>query len=75
VRTRNFWQKALTLALVFSFLPTIASSASKIVPGAKCKVLNQKVSAQNKSYTCIKSGKKLSWVQEVPLPKKNEKGF
>jgi hypothetical protein len=73
VRTRNFWQKALTLALVFSFLPTIASSASKIVPGAKCKVLNQKVSAQNKSYTCIKSGKKLSWVQEVSSPKKMKK--
>jgi hypothetical protein len=64
--------KGVILALALTFIPLTAVSAQKITPGLTCKVLNQKVSYQNKSYTCVQSGKKLVWNMGVnvtqPLP-------
>ena len=48
-------------------LPASAVSAQKVTPGSSCKVLNQKVVYQTKSYTCIKSGKKLVWNKGVAI--------
>lgn len=52
-----------------SFLPAMAFSAQKITPGTTCKVLKQKTIYQNKTYTCIKSGKKLVWDKGVLIVK------
>jgi hypothetical protein len=53
--------KGLLVALTLTLVPTAAYSAQKFTPGSTCKVLNQKVVYQSKTYTCIKSGKKLVW--------------
>jgi len=63
----------LLFIVVLSLIPVSAISAQKITPGSTCKVLNQKVVYQNKSYTCTKSGKKLIWnkgvaVKATPTP-------
>ena len=55
--------------LVLALLPVHAVSAQKITPGSSCKVLNQKVVYQSKTYTCIKSGKKLVWNKGVAIKK------
>ena len=64
-------KKALKITLISSLflapLPTNSSAATKITPGASCKVLNQKVTFQKKIFTCIKSGKKLIWNKGVQL--------
>jgi hypothetical protein len=51
--------------LILTVLPNSAFSAQKIVAGAACKTLNSKATANNKTYTCIKSGKKLVWNKGV----------
>ena len=51
----------ILLALTVALIPTNAVSAQEISPGSACKVLNQKVSYKNTTYSCIKSGKKLLW--------------
>ena len=61
MRIRGSLTKGLLLALTISLIPVAASSAQKVNPGSKCKVYKQKVTNQNKVYTCIKSGKKLIW--------------
>ncbi|MFM1758533.1 MAG: hypothetical protein RL193_1110 [Actinomycetota bacterium] len=73
-------KKALTIALISSLflalLPTNSSAVTKITPGASCKVLNQKVTYQNKIFTCIKlnnSGKKLIWNKGVQVKKQSPK--
>jgi hypothetical protein len=53
--------KGLLIALALTLTPATALSAQKISAGSKCKVYKQKVTYQNKSFTCIKSGKKLVW--------------
>ena len=62
---REILAKGLTAAIVLSLVPFVAFSAQKIIPGATCKVLKQKVNYLNKSYTCIKSGTKLVWNEGV----------
>ena len=57
--------KGILIALIFTFVPVSAISAQKVTPGSACKVLNQKTIYQNKSYTCIKSGKKLVWSKGI----------
>jgi hypothetical protein len=47
----------------------VAFSAQKITPGSTCKVLKQKVDYLNKTYTCTKSGKKLTWNKGVAAKK------
>lgn len=51
-------------------MPATAFSASKIVPGSKCNVFNQKVTFQNSVYTCKKIGNFLKWSKGVPIAKK-----
>ena len=65
MQTKRILAKGVLFALVIAVIPAAAASAQNIIPGSACKVLNQKISFQNKSHTCIKSGKKLIWNQGV----------
>jgi M6 family metalloprotease-like protein len=53
--------KSLLISLAFTIIPSQVHSAQKITPGAICKVNEQTVTYLKKSFTCIKSGKKLIW--------------
>ena len=55
---KQFW-----LGIVFTlFISTFpAFSASAITPGGKCPTQGIKKISNGKSFTCIKSGKKLIW--------------
>jgi len=57
------------IALAISLIPAVAISAQKINPGSKCKVFKQKVNYLERTYTCIKSGKKLVWNKGVAVAK------
>ena len=59
----------LSVILALALTPVVAVSAQKVSPGSPCKVLNQKVVYQNKTYTCVKSGKKLVWNKGVAVKK------
>ena len=65
MRIKGSIAKGLLIALAISLIPTTAISAQKITSGSKCKVQKQKVVQKNKTYTCIKSGKKLVWNKGV----------
>jgi len=69
MQLRGSFTKSLLIALAIALIPVSAISAQKITPGSTCKVLNQKVVYQNKSYTCTKSGKKLIWNKGVVVKK------
>jgi hypothetical protein len=53
----------LSLFLSFSLSPANAAAKS----GAKCKKLGSVEVVRDKSYTCIKTGKKLLWNKGVPI--------
>ena len=65
MRFKGRFTKGLLVALILTLIPITAFSAQKITPGSTCKVYKQKVTNQNKVYTCIKSGKKLVWNKGV----------
>lgn len=65
MRYRGAFAQGLLLTLSLSLIPVVATSAQKITPGSTCKVLKQKITSQNKVYTCIKSGKKFIWNKGV----------
>ena len=65
--------KALLIVLILALIPVSAISAQKITPGASCKSVNQKSVYMNKTYTCIKSGKKLVWNKGVVVKKPTPK--
>jgi hypothetical protein len=65
---KGSFAKGLLVALVLTLIPVVAFSAQKITPGSTCKVYKQKVTHQNKVYTCVKSGKKLVWNKGVAKP-------
>jgi len=67
MRFKGSFAKGLIAAVVLTLVPLEAFSAQKITPGSTCKVLNQKVVYQSKSYNCIKSGKKLVWNKGVKV--------
>ena len=69
MRIRGSIAKGLLIALAIALIPVSAVSAQKITPGSTCKVLNQKDVYQSKTYTCIKSGKKLVWNRGVVVKK------
>lgn len=69
MRIRGSLSKGLLIALAITLIPVSAISAEKISPGSACKVLNQKTIYSNKTYTCIKSGKKLVWNNGVAVKK------
>ncbi len=62
----------LSVILALALTPVVAVSAQKVSPGSPCKVLKQKISYLNKTYTCLKSGKKMIWtkgvVEATPAP-------
>jgi cytochrome b involved in lipid metabolism len=68
---KNAFKITLISSLFLAPLPTNSSAATKITPGASCKVLNQKATYQNKIFTCIKSGKKLIWNKGVQVKKQS----
>ena len=53
----------LTLSLTLTFQPIPANASAKA--GAKCTKVGSKSVAGNKTFTCIKSGKKLVWNKGV----------
>jgi hypothetical protein len=57
--------KIVLISLAFTIIPSQVHSAQKITPGAICKVNKQTVTYLKKSFTCIKSGKKLVWNKGV----------
>lgn len=59
--------KSLLIALALTLIPVMASSAQKVNPGSTCKIYKQKATYLNKSYTCIRSGKKLVWNKGVAV--------
>ncbi|MCX6425671.1 MAG: hypothetical protein NTV47_02800, partial [Actinobacteria bacterium] len=61
--------KGFLIALAITLIPITAVSAQKVTSGSICKVNKQKVTYQNKTYTCIKSGKKLVWNKGVAVVK------
>ena len=69
MRIKGSAAKAFLIALAVALIPVAAVSAQKVTPGTACKVLNQKVTYLNKSYTCIKTGKKLVWNKGVVVVK------
>ena len=66
-RARSWTARIIFIALIISLVPLSAFSAPKIVAGGACKTLNSKATANNKTYTCIKSGKKLVWNKGVTI--------
>ena len=69
MRIKGGLVKGLLIAVAITLIPATAISAQKVTPGSKCKVQKQKVVYLDKSYTCIKSGKKLIWNKGVVLVK------
>ncbi|CAN2191211.1 hypothetical protein MCEMRE26_00522 [Candidatus Nanopelagicaceae bacterium] len=67
MRTKSSLPKGLLIAIAIALVPVTAFSAPKVTPGSTCKVLNQKVVYQNKTFTCTKSGKKLNWNKGVAV--------
>jgi hypothetical protein len=67
MRFRGSLTKGWLLAIAISLIPGTAVSAQKITPGSTCKVYKQKVTNQNKVFTCSKSGKKLVWSKGVSV--------
>jgi hypothetical protein len=67
MRFRGTVATGLLVSFALTLIPITAFSAQKITPGSTCKVYKQKVTNQNKVYTCIKSGKKLVWSKGVSV--------
>jgi len=61
--------RGVLLAMGIALIPNSAHAAQDITPSTACKVLNQKVVSQDKTFTCIKSGKKLLWNKGVAVLK------
>ena len=61
--------RGVLLAMGIALIPITAAAAENVTPSTACKVLNQKVVSQDKTYTCIKSGKKLMWNKGVTVVK------
>jgi hypothetical protein len=61
--------KGVLLAMGIALIPITADAAQNVTPSAACKVWKQKVVSQDKTYTCIKSGKKLMWNKGVAVVK------
>ena len=57
------------IALGIALIPINPAAAENVIPSSACKVWNQKVVSQDKTYTCMKSGKKLIWNKGVAVVK------
>lgn len=69
MRGHRLSAKVALIVLALALIPEMSFSASKIIPGATCKVYKSRVTYQNKVYTCVKSGKKLVWDKGVLVKK------
>jgi hypothetical protein len=67
MRFRGTVATGLLVSFALTLIPITAFSAQKITPGSTCKVYKQKVTNQNKVFTCSKSGKKLVWSKGVSV--------
>ena len=67
MRSKVSLAKGVLLALGIALIPITAGAAEKVTPSSACKVWNQKVVSQDKTYTCTKSGKKLIWSKGVAV--------
>jgi len=69
MRIKGSLARGVLLAMGIALIPNSAHAAQDITPSTACKVLNQKVVSQDKTFTCIKSGKKLLWNKGVAVLK------
>jgi hypothetical protein len=62
-------KKALTLAVSLILFGSVLNphAFASVKPGSKCPAQGQTKNWQGKKYTCVKSGKKLTWDKGVPL--------
>ena len=70
MRIKVLIAKSLLVTLPLTLIPTLAIAAPKVTSGSKCKVQKQKVIYLDKSFTCIKSGKRLVWSKGQVATKK-----
>lgn len=71
MQIRRSFAKGLLIGLVIALIPVTAISAQKVTAGSKCTIYKQKVKYQSKTFTCVKSGKKLIW-QSAPDDSKQQ---
>ena len=69
MRIKGSLARGVLIALGIALLPITAEAAQNVAPSTACKVLNQKVVSQDKTYTCVKSGKKLMWNKGIAVVK------
>ena len=69
MRIKGSLARGVLLAMGIALIPVTAEAAQNATPSTACKVLNQKVVSQDKTFTCIKSGKKLMWNRGVTVVK------
>jgi len=69
MRIKGSLARGVLLAMGIALVPITADAAQNVSPSTACKVWKQKVVSQDKTYTCIKSGKKLMWSKGVTIVK------
>jgi len=67
--TKGSLARGVLLALGIALIPITAGAAESVTPSGACKVWKQKVVYEDKTYTCMKSGKKLIWNKGVVVVK------
>ena len=65
MRIKGSLATGVLIALGIALIPINPAAAENVIPSSACKVWNQKVVSQDKTYTCMKSGKKLIWSKGV----------
>ena len=73
MRNTKYFTAGVIACLMTTLTPTNLFASAAVVTGKPCKVLKQKVTYQDKIFTCIKSGKKYVWskptiVRSKPTP-------
>jgi len=69
MRIKGSLATGVLIALGIALIPITPAAAENVIPSSACKVWNQKVVSQDKTYTCMKSGKKLIWSKGVAVVK------
>ncbi len=69
MRSKGSLATGVLIALGIALIPITPAAAENVIPSSACKVWNQKVVSQDKTYTCMKSGKKLIWNKGVAVVK------
>ena len=66
---KSFLLRLVVFCVAMALFPNSSYSAQKVTAGKICKVYKQKIVYQNKTYTCLKSGKKFVWSKGVRVLK------